>query len=94
MKLSVRILVGAAIVAASVAAASLGASAPAAASEVLQARGGEAAMEMSARKHTAKRKRLRVSKLSARAGEPPNPNRPYYQPVPHFYPFAQRRGYF
>ena len=52
---------------------------------------------MSARKKSAKPQRatsLRVSKLSRRATEPPNPNRPYYHPVPHFYPFAQDRGYF
>jgi hypothetical protein len=90
MRLSIKIIVGAAIVAASVAAATFGASAPAAASEILQASRTEAS-DMSARK---KRTPLRVTKLSNRAAEPPNPNRIYYRPVPHFYPFAQRRGYF
>jgi hypothetical protein len=52
---------------------------------------------MSARKKSVKKQRgtsLRVSKLSRRAAEPPNPDRPYYRPVPHFFPFAQDRGYF
>jgi hypothetical protein len=93
MRLSIKIIVGAAIVAASVAAATFGASAPAAASEILQTQGVETVGDMSAR-----RKRhatsLRVAKLSRRATEPPNPNRPYYRPVPSFYPFAQQRGYF
>lgn len=98
MRLSIKIIVGAAIVAASVAAATFGASAPAAAAEqtpgVLRT---QATADMSARKHSAKRQRataLRVSRLSRRAAEPPNPNRPYYRPVPHFFPFAQDRGYF
>ncbi|MEZ5762988.1 MAG: hypothetical protein R3D69_01160 [Xanthobacteraceae bacterium] len=37
---------------------------------------------------------LRVHRLSRRAAEPPNADRPYYRPVPSFYPFAQDRGYF
>jgi hypothetical protein len=90
MKLSIKIIVGAAIVAASVAAATFGASAPAAASEILRASAADAG-DISARK---KRTKVRVTKLSKRAAEPPNPNRPYYRPVPHFYPFAQDRGYF
>jgi hypothetical protein len=54
-------------------------------------------LEVSARKRAVKRQRaasLRVSRLSRRAAEPPNPDRPYYRPVPSFYPFAQDRGYF
>jgi hypothetical protein len=90
MRLSIKIIVGAAIVAASVAAATFGASAPAAASDILQASQAQSG-DMSARK---KRTNIRVTKLSKRATEPPNPNRPYYHPVPHFYPFAQSRGYF
>jgi hypothetical protein len=95
MRLSIKIIVGAAIVAASVAAATLSASAPAAASESV--RTPEAAADLSARKKSAKPRNgtaLRVSKLSRRAADPPNPDRPYYRPVPHFYPFAQDRGYF
>jgi hypothetical protein len=98
MRLSVKIIVGAAIVAASVAAATFGASAPAAAAEQnLQVQRTEAVTDMSARKKSVKKQRttsLRVSKLSRRAAEPPNPDRPYYRPVPHFFPFAQDRGYF
>jgi len=96
MRLSVKIIMGAAIVAASVAVASFGASAPAKASEVRVAH-GQAAADLSARKKSRKYQRgtsLRVSKLSPNAADPPNPDRPYYRPVPHFYPFAQRRGYF
>jgi hypothetical protein len=96
MKLSIKIIVGAAIVAASVAAATFGASAPAAAEPAIRVQGPQALTDMSARKHSAKRKRhsLRVTKLSRRAAEPPNPNRPYYRPVPTFFPFAQHRGHF
>jgi hypothetical protein len=99
MRVSTKIIVGAAIVAASVAAATFGASAPAAASEqTVRMKAQEAAAEMSARKRSARKKRpatgLRVSKLSRRAGDPPNPYRTYYRPVPHFFPFAQDRGYF
>jgi hypothetical protein len=98
MKLSMKIIVGAAIVAASVAAATFGASAPAmAAEQSLRLLDTQASTDMSARKRQAKRHRstsLRVSRLSPRALEPPNPNRPYYRPVPHFFPFAQSRGYF
>lgn len=98
MRLSIKIIVGAAIVAASVAAATFGASAPAAASEqALRAQGPHAVAEMSARKRTVKRRRatsLHVARLSRRAAKPPNPDRPYYRPVPHFFPFAQDRGYF
>lgn len=95
MRLSTKIIVGAAVVAAAVAAASFGASAPAAAAEqVLRTQG----TDMSARKkRSAKRHQatsLRVTKLSRRAADPPNPNRTYYRPVPSFYPFAQDRGYF
>ncbi len=94
MKLSIKIIVGAAIVAASVAAATFGASAPAAAaSALLQTPAAEATADISARKKQ-RRSSLRVVKLSRRAAEPPNPNRTYYRPVPHFYPFAQDRGYF
>lgn len=56
-----------------------------------------AATDMSARKRVAKRHRgtgLRVTRLSRRATEPPNPNRPYYRPAPAFFPFATDRGYF
>ncbi len=98
MRLSIKIIVGAAIVAASVAAATFGASAPAAAAEQnLRAPRTEAVADMSARKKSVKKQQatsLRVSKLSRRAAEPPNPDRPYYRPVPHFFPFAQDRGYF
>lgn len=96
MRLSIKIIVGAAIVAASVAAATFGASAPAAAAgQGVGVQGTQAAADMSARKRTArKRTGVRVSKLSRRAADPPNPNRPYYRPVPHFFPFAQDRGYF
>lgn len=98
MRLSIKIIVGAAIVAASVAAATFGASAPAAAEQqALRVQGTPAVAEMSARKRTVKRHRatsVRVVKLSRRAAEPPNPDRPYYRPVPHFFPFAQDRGYF
>jgi hypothetical protein len=97
MRLATKIIVGAAVIAAAVAAASFGASAPAAASETLQAARTDAVTDMSARKRPAKRHQgtsLRVTKLSPRASEPPNPNRTYYRPVPSFYPFAQNRGYF
>jgi Ni/Co efflux regulator RcnB len=96
MRLSTKIIVGAAVVAASVAAATFSASAPARASESVQTK-ADAVADVSARKKAAKHPRgtsLRVSKLSRRAADPPNPNRPYYHPVPHFYPFAQDRGYF
>jgi hypothetical protein len=92
MRLSVKIIVGAAIVAASVAAATFGASAPAAASETTQT-AGTGATDFSAREKK-RSTNLRVAKLSRRASEPPNANRSYYRPVPHFYPFAQQRGYF
>jgi len=95
MRLSVKIIVGAAIVAASVAVATLSASAPARASESVQAT--PAAADLSARKKSAKHANgthVRVTRLSRRATDPPNPNRPYYHPVPHFFPFAQGRGYF
>lgn len=98
MRISVKIIVGTAIVAAAVAVASFGASAPAAASETrVTTPANDVTMDLSARKRTAKRYRatsLRVSRLSRNAAEPPNPNRPSYQPVPSFYPFAQGRGYF
>lgn len=101
MKLSIKIIVGTAIVAAAVAAATFGASAPAAASEQsLRAQGTTQELsDVSARKHVAKKKKrngtsVRVVKLSPRAGDPPNLNRPYYRPVPTFYPFGTRRGYF
>jgi hypothetical protein len=96
MRLSIKIIVGTAIVAASVAAATFSASAPAAASESVRTT-PEATADLSARKKSAKPRNataLRVSKLSRRAADPPNPDRPYYHPVPHFYPFAQTRGYF
>lgn len=97
MRLSIKIIVGTAIVAASVAAATFSASAPARASEGMLVSQTMAAADLSARKKSAKPRsatQLRVSKLSRRAADPPNPNRPYYHPVPHFYPFAQSRGYF
>jgi hypothetical protein len=98
MRLSIKVIVGAAIVAASVAAATFGAGAPAAAADrTLQVQGTEVLADLSARKRTAKGQRgtsLRVFRLSRNAVAPPNPNRPYYRPVPHFYPFAQNRGYF
>lgn len=95
MKLSIKIIVGAAIVAASIAVASFSASAPARASELLALSKGDAT-DLSAKKKSAKPRgtSLRVTKLSRGAADPPNPNRPYYRPVPHFYPFAQDRGYF
>ena len=96
MRLSIKIMMGAAIVAASVAVATFSASAPANASE-FRAAHAEAMADLSARKKSTKYQRgtsLRVSKLSRNAADPPNPNRPYYRPVPHFYPFAQQRGYF
>jgi hypothetical protein len=77
--------------------ATFSASAPASASEVLRASRAEAFADLSARKKSAKHRRntsLRVSKLSRRAADPPNPNRPYYRPVPPFYPFGQDRGFF
>lgn len=98
MRMSIKIIVGTAIVAAAVAAASFGASAPAAASEKsVAAPASDVTTDVSARQRSAKRHRstsLRVSRLSRRAAEPPNPSRPYYRPVPNFYPFAQDRGYF
>ena len=94
MRLATKIIVGAAVIAAAVAAASFGASAPAAASETPQAARTDAVTDMSARKRRHQSTSLRVTKLSRRATEPPNPNRPYYRPVPSFYPFAQSRGYF
>ena len=98
MRMSIKIIVGTAIVAAAVTAASFGASAPARASEVLAiVPASNVTTDMSARKRSAKPHRstsLRVSRLSRRAAEPPNPNRPYYRPVPSFFPFAQDRGYF
>lgn len=96
MRMSIKIIVGTAIVAAAVTAASLGASAPARASEkVAVAPASDVTTDMSARKRTANRSTsLRVSRLSRRAAEPPNPNRPYYRPVPSFFPFGQDRGYF
>lgn len=99
MKLLIKIMFGTAVVAASIAAATFGASAPAAASEqAIRAQGVAPALtDASARKRVARKKRgtsLRVVRLSPRAGEPPNLNRPYYRPVPTFYPFGQRRGYF
>lgn len=98
MRLPIKIIVGTAIVAASVIAATFSASAPAAASSIVRA--AQADTDMSARKRSAKAAkpyrstRLHVSRLSRRAAEPPNPYRPYYHPVPHFFPFAQDRGYF
>jgi len=97
MRLSIRIIVGAAIVAASVAVATFSASAPASASEALRASKADAAIDLSARRKSMRHKSgtsLRVSRLSRRAADPPNPNRPYYRPVPHFYPFGQDRGFF
>ena len=101
MKLAIKIIVGTAIVVASVAAATFGASAPAAAGEqILRMQGATPALtDVSTRKRVAKKKKygntsVRVVKLSARASLPPNANRPYYRPVPTFYPFGQRRGYF
>lgn len=68
------------------------------ASEVtVRAQGDVSASDMSARKRVAKRHRgtsLRVTRLSRRATEPPNPNRTYYRPAPAFFPFAGDRGYF
>lgn len=96
MKLSIKIIVGTAIVAAAVVAATFSASAPAGASESLRSPKGWAAADLSARRKSATGRAtpVRVSKLSRRAADPPNPNRPYYHPVPHFYPLAQDRGYF
>ena len=97
MKLSIKIIVGAAIVAASVAVATFSASAPASASEAVQRPTADASADLSARKKSARHHRgtsLRVSRLSRRAADPPNPDRPYYRPVPHFYPFGQDRGFF
>ena len=101
MKLAIKIIVGTAIVVASVAAATFGASAPAAAREqTLRTQDATSALtDASARKRVANKKSyrgtsVRVVKLSARASQPPNANRPYYRPVPAFYPFGQRRGYF
>jgi hypothetical protein len=91
MRLSIKIIVGAAIVAASVAAATF--SAPAGASELLRVSKLETPTDHSARKKQ-RSTPLRVSRLSRRAADPPNPNRPYYRPVPHFYPFGQDRGFF
>jgi len=93
MRLSIKIIVGAAIVAASVAVATLSASAPAGATELRSASKLETPTDISARKKQ-RATTLRVSRLSRRAADPPNPDRPYYRPVPHFYPFAQDRGFF
>jgi len=93
MRLSIKIIVGAAIVAASVAVATLSASAPARASELRSASKLETPTDTSARKKQ-RATTLRVSRLSRRAADPPNPDRPYYRPVPHFYPFGQDRGFF
>lgn len=103
MKRPTRILIGGAIIAAAVIAASFSASAPASASERIEAGAAfDQATDISARKrHVGKRHakthrstRLRVHRLPRHATEPPNPNRPYYRPVPNFFPFAQDRGYF
>lgn len=98
MRLSIKIIVGAAVVAASVAVATFSASAPASASEALRVSSkADGPADVSARRKSAKHyrhTRLRVSKLSRGAADPPYPNRPYYRPVPHFYPFAQDRGFF
>jgi hypothetical protein len=97
MRLSIKIIVGTAIVAASVAMATFSASAPASASEAIQRPQADATADVSARKKSVRHNRsttLRVSRLSRGAADPPNPNRPYYRPVPHFYPFAQDRGFF
>ena len=71
---------------------------PVAASEIgTRAQSDSAATDMSARKRVAKRHRgtsVRVTRLSRRASEPPNPDRPYYRPAPAFFPFAGDRGYF
>jgi hypothetical protein len=95
MRLAIKIIVGTAIIAASVAAATLSASAPAAASESSSVL---TFSDYSARKKhhttTPNGTTLRVTRLSRRAADPPNPNRPYYRPVPHFYPFGQDRGFF
>ena len=108
MRWPTRILIGGAIVAATVIAMSFGVSVPASASERTEAAASsDHATDMSARKrhagqqhvrkHRAKTHRstrLRVHRLPRRATEAPNPDRPYYRPVPNFYPFAQDRGYF
>ena len=103
MRWTSRILIGAGLVAATVIAVSLSAGAPASASEQVKAAAiSDHAADMSARKrhvrkHRAKTHRstrLRVHRLPRRATEAPNPDRPYYRPVPNFYPFAQDRGYF
>lgn len=94
MRLAIKIIVGTAIIAASVAAATLSASAPSAASESSSVL---ASSDYSARKKhmtTPNATTLRVTRLSRRAADPPNPDRPYYRPVPHFYPFGQDRGFF
>ena len=62
-----------------------------------RAQSDSVATDISARKRVAKRHRgtsLRVTRLSRRATEPPNPYRPYYRPAPAFFPFAGDRGYF
>lgn len=103
MRWPTRILIGGAIVAATVIAMSFGVSVPASASQRTEAAASsDHATDMSARKrhvrkHHAKKHRstrLRVHRLPRRATEAPNPDRPYYRPVPNFYPFAQDRGYF
>ena len=97
MRLSIKMIVGAAIVAVSVVAGTFAASAPAAAFEQDRARATQTTPDISARKRPTKSNRgtsLRVSRLSRRAAEPPNASRPYYHPVPLFFPFAQDRGYF
>ena len=110
MRLPARLLIGATLVAAAIVAASFSAGVPAAASERIEtgaAAPAQQVADMSARKRHAKTHRmkthgkkmhratgLRVHRLSRRAAEPPNADRPYYRPVPSFYPFAQDRGYF
>lgn len=110
MRLPARFLLVTTIAAAAIVAASFGAGAPAVASERIEAGAAAAAhrvADMSARKRHVKTHRmkthhkkmhratgLRVHRLSRRAAEPPNADRPYYRPVPSFYPFAQDRGYF
>jgi hypothetical protein len=110
MRWSARFLLVTTIAAAAIVAASFTAGTPAVASERIEAGATAAAhqvAEMSARKRHMKTHRmkthhkkvrratgLRVHRLSRRAAEPPNPDRPYYRPVPSFYPFGQDRGYF
>lgn len=108
MRLQTRLLLVTTIAAAAIVAASFSAGAPAAASERTEAGApADQVAQMSARKRHVKTHRmkthhkkmhratgLRVHRLSRRAAEPPNADRPYYRPVPSFYPFAQDRGYF